>query len=163
MGAMLMSVVGAVVAAIALTTQIVAADIIVPIDGEITRRFEAPPCPYCAGHRGVTVSTRVGDDIVAISDGVVTFAGEVGGLVYVVQRIAPDVRVTYGWVSSLAEGVVEGKLLERGTSIAVAAESMYLGVRVGDQYVEPLRYLGLGRVRLHGAGGVTVSERSVAR
>ena len=148
-----MPLLGTVVTAILFVIQI-----IVPVDGEIIRRFEAPACPYCAGHRGVTVSTTVGADIVAIADGVVTFAGEVGGLFYVVQRIAPDVRVTYGWVSASGDSVIEGQLMERGTSIAVASESMYLGVRVGDQYVEPLRFLGLGRVRLQGSGRVTVSE-----
>lgn len=151
-------VIHALVSAIVLSSRI-----IVPVEGEVIRRFESPACPYCAGHRGVTVETTMNSDVVAIADGEITFAGEVGGLIYVVQRIAPDVRITYGWLSSIEDLVTEGTMVEQGAPLGTTGENMYFGVRVGEMYVEPLRFLGLGRVRLYGPGRVIVSEGGEVR
>ena len=131
---------------------------IVPIEGEITRRFSAPSCPYCAGHRGVTIATQPSVPVVAVATGEITFAGEVGAMTYVVQRIAPMVRVTYGWLADIAPGITDGAVVEQGSPLGYSGISVYLGVRIGDNYVEPLRYLGLGRVRLRGPGGVLVGD-----
>ena len=73
-----------------------------------------------------------------------------------VQTIAPNVRVTYGLVMAVAPNVVEGSWVEAGQVVALANESTYLGVRIGQEYVEPLRFLGLGRVRLMGPAHVAV-------
>lgn len=136
---------------------------IVPIEGEITRRFSAPACPYCAGHRGVTISSPTAVPVVAVAAGEITFAGEVGGLTYVVQRIAPQVRVTYGWLADIGPNIVTGLVVEQGAPLGTSATAVYLGVRVGEHYVEPLRYLGLGRVRLHGPGAVSVGDGRTPR
>ena len=118
----------------------------IPVSGMVVRQFDPPACERCAGHRGVTVKTEAGEMVVATSHGVVEFAGSVGGRLYVVQRVSPRVRVTYGWLSSIS--AIEGVTVAAGDAIGVAADTTYLSVRVGEIHVEPLRALGLGRARL---------------
>lgn len=84
--------------------------------------------------------------MVATATGVVEFAGSVGGRLYVVQRVSPTVRVTYGWLSSIS--ATEGVAVGAGEVIGVAADITYLSVRIGEIHVEPLRALGLGQARL---------------
>jgi murein DD-endopeptidase MepM/ murein hydrolase activator NlpD len=135
---------------------VVVGAVVVPVEGQVIRGFDRPLCTYCPGHRGVTIDSRPGDEVVAVTGGVISFSGEVGGLMYVVQTIAPNVRVTYGLVMAVAPNVVEGSWVDAGQVVALANESTYLGVRIGQEYVEPLRFLGLGRVRLVGPAQVVV-------
>lgn len=120
--------------------------VVVPIPGAVIRHFEPPVCERCAGHRGVTIRTDPGDSVVAATNGVVEFAGVVGGRLYVVQRVSPAIRVTYGALASVS--VQSGKAMSAGEVLGAAGESTYLSVRVGETHVEPLRALGLGRSRL---------------
>ena len=119
---------------------------IVPIPGAVVRYFQPPACERCAGHRGVTLQTQPGEVVVATADGVTEFVGRVGGRLYVVQRVSPGVRVTYGALGSAS--VEEGQILVSGETLGTAGETTYLSVRVGEVHVEPLRALGLGRSRL---------------
>lgn len=120
--------------------------VVVPIPGAVIRHFEPPVCERCAGHRGVTIRTDPGDSVVAATNGVVEFAGVVGGRLYVVQRVSPAIRVTYGALASVS--VQSGQAMSAGEVLGAAGESTYLSVRVGETHVEPLRALGLGRSRL---------------
>lgn len=138
---------------------VIAGAIVVPIEGEVVRRFDRPLCMYCPGHRGVTIESRPGDEILAVTSGVISFAGQVGERLYVVQHFAPDTRVTYGGVLSIGPNVQEGLWVDAGQVVAIAAENTYLGVRIGQEYVEPLRFLGLGQVRLGAPGAVIVGTR----
>lgn len=119
---------------------------LVPVPGVVVRHFQAPECLRCAGHRGVTMETEAGRPVVATTDGVVEFAGSVGGRLYVVQRVSPTVRVTYGALASTSAH--EAQAVSAGESLGISGESTYLSVRVGEVHVEPLRALGLGRSRL---------------
>lgn len=134
-----------------------------PVRGVVVQRFVAPRCQRCAGHRGVTVATTPGDSVVAVRDGTITFAGQVAGRLFVVQRIAPDVRVTYGWVDAVTERVAVGLQVRAGDRLGRVGRLTYLGVRVGGRYVEPLSYLGLWRVRLVGSGRAIVGPQVPAR
>lgn len=119
---------------------------VVPVPGSVIRHFQPPACERCAGHRGVTLHTSTADPVVATTNGVVEFAGPVGDRLYVVQRISPSVRVTYGALASVS--VKAADMAAAGQVIGVAGEATYLSVRVGETHVEPLRALGLGRPRL---------------
>lgn len=119
---------------------------VVPVPGSVIRHFHPPACERCAGHRGVTLRTSAGDPVMATTNGVVEFAGPVGDRLYVVQRISPSVRVTYGALASVS--VEPANPVAAGQVIGVASETTYLSVRVGETHVEPLRALGLGRSRL---------------
>jgi septal ring factor EnvC (AmiA/AmiB activator) len=120
--------------------------VVVPVPGSVVRHFQPPACERCAGHRGVTVQTTRGSTVVATADGVVEFAGSVGGTLYVVHRISPSVRVTYGGLATIAATV--GSQLVAGDAVGESSDTTYLSVRVGEIHVEPLRALGLGRSRL---------------
>jgi murein DD-endopeptidase MepM/ murein hydrolase activator NlpD len=135
---------------------------IAPVSGAVIQRFVAPACQRCSGHRGVTIASTAGQPVRAALPGVITFVGEVAGNTYVVELISPGVKVTYGWIE-IAEGLAAGDAVERGQSLGVARGKTYLGVRRGDTYVEPLRYLGLGWARLRGPGGVVVGLARSAR
>lgn len=130
---------------------------IVPIPGAVIRSFEAPACERCSGHRGVTLQTEAGRPVVATTSGNVEFAGQVGDRLYVVQRVAPTVRVTYGDLEALLPGIQSGHGLVAGEPVGLGGESTYISVRVGQTHVEPLRALGLGRPRLVGPGGVAAA------
>lgn len=136
----------------------VATNVIAPMEGAVIRRYEQPACQFCAGHRGVTVATEMGSEVVALMNGDVTFVGDVGGLTYVVLRVAPNVRVTYGWLATVHPDVIEGTALPQGMALGTTGSQTYLGVRVGETYVEPLRFLGLGHARLRGPGRVIVGD-----
>jgi septal ring factor EnvC (AmiA/AmiB activator) len=127
---------------------------IVPVPGAVLRSFKAPACERCAGHRGVTLQTKAGHTVVATASGEVEFAGQVGNTLYVVQRVSPSVRVTYGGLAGLPAEMQGGHELVPGDPVGQAADTTYISVRVGETHVEPLRALGLGRPRLVGPGGV---------
>ena len=135
---------------------------ITPVDGPVVQRFVAPACQRCSGHRGVTIASSAGVSVRAVLPGVITFAGEVAGNIYVVQQVAPGVKVTYGWLG-LTEGLAQGDMVNQGQVLGTAGARTYLGVRVGSRYVEPLRALGLGWARLRGPGGVVVGLVGSAR
>ena len=135
---------------------------IAPVNGPVVQRFVAPACQRCSGHRGVTIGTTAGQPVRAVLPGVITFVGEVAGNTYVVELIAPGVKVTYGWLG-LATDLSQGDSVVQGQILGEAGDQTYLGVRVGSRYVEPLRALGLGWVRLRGPGGVVVGRAGSAR
>jgi murein DD-endopeptidase MepM/ murein hydrolase activator NlpD len=133
-----------------------------PVSGPIIQHFVAPSCERCAGHRGITIATRTGQQVLAVLPGTISYVGEVAGLTYVVQVVRPGVKVTYGWLTPEAL-LAEGDEIAAGDPVGRAGERTYLGVRVDGQYVEPLRYLGLGGSRLRGGGGVVVGRTGSAR
>ena len=119
-----------------------------PVHGTVVMAFRPPACERCAGHRGVTVATKPGSEVRAVRQGLITFAGKVALLTYIVQEIEPGVRVTYGWLADTAASA--GDIVEAGSVIGHTAEQTYIGVRVGEIYVDPLRRLGFARTRLVG-------------
>ena len=124
-----------------------------PVIGPVVEDFRAPACERCAGHRGVTVETQVGSVVRAVKSGSITFIGSVAGLTYMVQRVSPTVRITYGWFVPSGE-ITEGSVVREGEILGVTGTRTYVGVRVGDRYVHPLRALGLMGARLVGPSQV---------
>ena len=112
-----------------------------PVAAPITRPFEAPPCPWCAGHRGITFAVTSGTVVRAAAGGTVTFSGVVVDVRYVVVRHADGLLATYGGLTSthLSSGdmVVAGAIVGRSTG------ELYFGLRTGpDRYVDPEPLLG---------------------
>ena len=108
-----------------------------PVRGRVVARFAAPVCERCAGRRGMLVETEPGAAVVATSSGPVTFAGQVGGALWVVQEVAPGVRVTYGRLAVVAAGATTGVRLRSGEGLGTSSGRVHLGVRVGSRYVDP--------------------------
>ncbi len=106
-----------------------------PIHGTVTDPFRPPGCPYCPGNRGIEYSTTAGASVVAAADGVVTFAGPVAGVRYVVVEHAGGYRTTYGRLSAIA--VLVGSTVRAGQPIATAGAATFFGLRLGDIYLDP--------------------------
>jgi murein DD-endopeptidase MepM/ murein hydrolase activator NlpD len=116
-----------------------------PVDGApVLRRFEAPPAPWSAGHRGVDLAVAVATVVTAPAGGVVTFAGPVAG------RGVVTVRHDDGLLSSLEPLTASVRVGDRvsaaeplGTLTAgdhcPPASCLHWGVRTApDAYVDPL-------------------------
>ncbi|MFZ9630154.1 MAG: murein hydrolase activator EnvC family protein [Ilumatobacteraceae bacterium] len=116
-----------------------------PVDGPVVEPFRAPPCPYCAGHRGLTYAARPGSAVRAAAAGTVSFSGSVAGVRYVVIAHAGGWRTTYGGLVAAAVG--PGSPVAPGDVVALAGSRVYLGLRRGDRYVDPTPYLGALRRR----------------
>jgi len=119
-----------------------------PVVGPIVRGFDPPTSPFGSGHRGIDIAAATSTVLVAPEAGQVTFAGPVGGELFVTIDHGDGVRSTMSWLSSIL--VRRNDLVERGQPVAVSGHGhaaletphVHLGVRLGETYVDPLDYLG---------------------
>ena len=126
-----------------------------PVDGtpRIVRRFDPPPEPWLAGHRGVDLAAASGATVRAAADGQVLFAGPVGGRGVVSVTHAGGLRTTY---EPVTPAVAAGDLVSAGDVLGTVGPGhggcpgacLHWGLRRGDVYLDPLLLLGLGRMRL---------------
>ncbi|HXF71486.1 MAG TPA: M23 family metallopeptidase, partial [Actinomycetota bacterium] len=129
-----------------------------PVRGPVIRPFDPPEDPYGAGHRGIDIAAPPGTMVLAPADGVVTFAGQVGGHLFLTLDHGGGLRSMCSWVSELS--VRAGEVVRAGQAIARTGwghpgspvPHLHFGVRLGDAYVDPLGYLGplslVGLIRL---------------
>jgi murein DD-endopeptidase MepM/ murein hydrolase activator NlpD len=127
-----------------------------PVGGpRVVRRFDPPPQPWLAGHRGVDLAAVPGAAVRAAGAGVIVFVGHVAGRGVVSVAHTGGLRTTYEPVAGgdLRAGhrVVAGQeigVLAAGHAGCPAAACLHWGLRRGGDYLDPLILLGLGRVRL---------------
>src|SRR5438445_11223636 len=124
----------------------VSLDLVQPVAGPITRHFEQPPTPYAAGHRGIDFGAPVGTTVVAAAGGTVSFAGQVGGSLFVSIDHPGGLRTTYSFLSAIL--VKKGQVVSQGQAIArsgpgAAGEkpNLHFGLRSGADYLDPEPYL----------------------
>lgn len=118
-----------------------------PVVGPILRGFDPPDSPYGSGHRGIDLAASPGTIVVAPADGVVAFAGQVGGRLFLTIDHGGGLESTYSWVDSL--DVRRGDAVTRGMPVARTGwghtgslvPHLHMGVRLDDVYVDPLAYL----------------------
>ncbi|NBT38119.1 MAG: hypothetical protein EBT21_08435, partial [Actinobacteria bacterium] len=72
-----------------------------PPRSTILNEFRRPPCPRCAGQRGIDYATSAGSELVSVARGRVSFAGQVAGTLYVVIDTG-SLRVTHGGLQSIS-------------------------------------------------------------
>jgi len=119
-----------------------------PVAGPVIRAFDPPDSPYGTGHRGIDVATQVGTTVVAPTDGVVSFAGPVGGRLFLTVDQGSGVQSTFSWLSRLL--VRKGDRVVRGQPVALTGwghldslvPHLHLGVKLDGIYVDPMAYLG---------------------
>ncbi|MFF5119369.1 murein hydrolase activator EnvC family protein [Dactylosporangium aurantiacum] len=120
----------------------------------VTRRFEPPPDPYKAGHRGADLLGTPGTMVRSAGPGVVAFAGMVAGRPVVSVSHPGGLRTTYEPVDAV---IPAGTVVSAGTPLgtlraghAGCPESacLHWGLRAGDVYLDPLTLLRRGQVRL---------------
>jgi len=119
-----------------------------PVTGPVIRGFDPPDDPYGAGHRGIDIAAPVGTPVLAAQAGTVTFAGKVGGQLFVTVDHGGGLVSTYSCVSALR--VRKNDVIARGQTIALSGTGhpasgepphLHVGVRLNGQYVDPLAYL----------------------
>ncbi|MEU8178961.1 peptidoglycan DD-metalloendopeptidase family protein [Microbispora hainanensis] len=119
-----------------------------------TRRFDPPPQRWLAGHRGVDLAARPGDEVVAAGPGTVGLAERVAGRGVVTISHSDGLRTTYLPVRAL---VRPGEVVAAGQVIGVVEEDaaahcttpcLHWGLLRGRLYLDPLLLFGRGQVRL---------------
>ena len=116
-----------------------------PVALSVIDQFRAPSCNWCSGNRGIEYRTEQGSVVLAVASGVASFVGNVAGTNYVVIKTSEtsgNLLVTHGRLYSVS--VESGAFITVGQVIGVAGESLYIGVRVDGQYVDPRQCAGLG-------------------
>jgi murein DD-endopeptidase MepM/ murein hydrolase activator NlpD len=120
----------------------------------VVRRFAPPPEPWLAGHRGVDLAVPPGAVVRSAGAGTVVFAGVIAGRGVVSVAHAGGLRTTYEPIESdlrAGESVTAGEpigTLAAGHPGCAYPACLHWGLRRGEQYLDPLALLGLGRVRL---------------
>ena len=118
-----------------------------PVVGPLIRGFDPPDSPFGSGHRGVDIAAPVGTSVRAAAEGTVTFAGPVGGRLFLTIDHGAGLESTYSWVDSLAvrrgDVVTQGQVIARSGAGHAGAlvPHLHVGVRLFDVYVDPLTYL----------------------
>jgi murein DD-endopeptidase MepM/ murein hydrolase activator NlpD len=120
---------------------------------EVVTGFDPPDSPWGAGHRGVDLLGTVGQTVRAALPGRVSFAGVLAGRgVVVVDHGAT--RTTYEPVAgsvALGDPVAAGDRLGRlalAGSHCLPRACLHWGWIEGETYLDPLRLVGAGPVRL---------------
>jgi murein DD-endopeptidase MepM/ murein hydrolase activator NlpD len=118
-----------------------------PVTGPVIAPFDPPDSPYGSGHRGIDIAAPVGTPVLAPAAGVVTFAGPVGGRLYVTVDHGGGVLSTSSFLSSLA--VRRNDVVEAGQTLGASGTGhagaliahVHFSVRLDTVYVDPLDYL----------------------
>ena len=119
-----------------------------PVTGPVIRAFDTPTTPFGAGHRGIDVAVPVGTAILAPEAGTVSFAGRVGGELFVTLDHGGGLASTYSWLSATV--VREGDVVALGQTIGstgsghpgAAIPHLHLGMKLDGAYLDPLEVLG---------------------
>jgi murein DD-endopeptidase MepM/ murein hydrolase activator NlpD len=123
-----------------------------PVVGPVVRGFDPPASPYGSGHRGIDIGAPDGTPVAAPAPGVVTFAGNVAGRLYVTIDHGGGLLSTASFLSNVS--VRKGDLVAEGQVVALsgtghvgdASPDLHFGIRLNGAYVDPLDYLGPANV-----------------
>ena len=120
---------------------------------QVSRPFALGPTVYAAGHRGADLPGRTGQAVLAAGAGRVSYAGLLAGrdvLVVVhgaLRTTYEPVRAAVGVGQSVAAGQQIGTLMA-GHAGCPAAACLHWGLRRGADYLDPVRLVRGGPVRL---------------
>jgi murein DD-endopeptidase MepM/ murein hydrolase activator NlpD len=120
---------------------------------EVVATFDPPTSPYGPGHRGVDLAGRTGQTVRSALPGTVTYAGRLAGRGVVVVGHGAT-RTTYEPVRaavSVGDPVTAGSplgALELSGSHCFPRACLHWGWIDGETYLDPLRLVGAGPVRL---------------
>lgn len=114
-----------------------------PVDGTVVDPFRPPSHRYGPGNRGLEFATRSGAPFWAAGDGVVSFAGPVGGRLHVTVSHPDGLRVSYSGVATI--GVDRGEAVRQGQQLGTVSDRLHVGVRRGEVYLDPARLFAPGQ------------------
>jgi murein DD-endopeptidase MepM/ murein hydrolase activator NlpD len=124
-----------------------------PVTGPVIRGFDPPDSPYGSGHRGIDVAAALGTPVLAPAAGVVTFAGPVGGRLFLTIDHGAGLESTYSWLTSVVarrgQTVAPGEVVATSGSghTGATVPHLHMGARLLDVYVDPLAYLSPPDIR----------------
>jgi murein DD-endopeptidase MepM/ murein hydrolase activator NlpD len=115
--------------------------------GPVIRGFDPPDTPFGSGHRGIDIAVAVGSPVRAPAAGTVTFAGAVGGRLFLtIDHGGLETRYSFlaALVARRGDTVSAGQVVARsGTGHAGdLVPNLHFAVLLFDVYVDPLDYLG---------------------
>ncbi len=118
---------------------------VAPLDSvDLLSEFSPPAQRWLAGHRGVDLTARPGQTVMAAGSGRVSFVGDIAGR-GVVTVTHGDLRTTY---EPVVATVAPGQTISRGQSIGVIGSGGHCDVRClhwglvnGDDYLDPMLLL----------------------
>lgn len=97
--------------------------------------FFRPPSRFAGpGNRGWQYAAH-DPDVTAAADGVVRFAGSIGGEFYITIDHDDGLRTTYSFLDDVV--VAEGQAVAQGELIASAQAGLHFGVKRGSHYLDP--------------------------
>jgi len=129
-----------------------AATAVPPIGGAVVRGFDPPAQPWLSGHRGVDLLGKVGEPVLAVMAGRVTYSGTLAGRGVVVVSHG-SLRTTYLPVTpgvSVGAEVTAGEVIGglAGGHTCPGGTCLHWGLKRGDEYLDPLSLLGDTALRL---------------
>jgi murein DD-endopeptidase MepM/ murein hydrolase activator NlpD len=118
-----------------------------PVTGPVIRAFDPPDSPFGAGHRGIDVAVPQGTVVAAAAPGTVSFAGPVGGNLFLTLDHGGGWESTFSWVSALL--VRKGDVVAAGQPVALTGwghptatvPHLHFGIKLDDVYLDPLTVL----------------------
>jgi murein DD-endopeptidase MepM/ murein hydrolase activator NlpD len=118
-----------------------------PVTGPVIRGFDPPGSPFGSGHRGIDIAVSGGSVVVAPAPGTVSFAGSVGGHLFVTVDHGGGLLSTCSFLSGIS--VREGDLVAASQPLGLSGSghpgdvtpSLHFGVRLNGAYVDPFDYL----------------------
>lgn len=119
-----------------------------PVEGPVIRGFDPPDTPFGSGHRGIDIAAPIGTPVRAAAAGVVTFAGPVGGRLFVTIDHGGGLESRYSFLDAI--GIRRHDVVSRGDVIARSGAghagdpvpSLHFAALRDDAYVDPLDLLG---------------------
>jgi murein DD-endopeptidase MepM/ murein hydrolase activator NlpD len=119
-----------------------------PVTGPVIVAFDPPDTPFGSGHRGIDIAAPVGTPVLAAAAGVVSFAGPVGGRLFVTIDHGGGLESRYSFLETvlvrLRDPVAEGQVIARsGTGHeGDLVPNLHFAILLDDVYVDPLDSLG---------------------
>ncbi|WP_419854079.1 murein hydrolase activator EnvC family protein [Candidatus Poriferisodalis sp.] len=120
-----------------------ALDYIWPVHGTVVDPFRPPTHRYGPGNRGLEFATQPGSAFWAAADGIVSFAGQVGGRLHVTVSHPDGLRVSYSGVASTS--VRRGERVQQRQQLGTTGDRLHVGVRRGETYLDPAQIFGSSR------------------
>ena len=111
-----------------------------PVAAPVLDPFRPPPEPWLAGNRGIDYATAPDSIVRAIGPGRVTFAGLVAGARWVTVAHPDGLRSSLGPLAAVAVHV--GDVVRGGDVVGRSGPTLHLGVRRGDEYLDPATLWG---------------------
>jgi murein DD-endopeptidase MepM/ murein hydrolase activator NlpD len=113
----------------------------------VLRGFDPPASPYGSGHRGIDIAAPAGTVVVAPAPGVVSFAGNVAGQLYLSIDHGAGLVSTSSYLSAILVAADDPVIAGQAVAVSGAGhpgllpDHLHFGVRLAGAYVDPLDYL----------------------